>query len=194
MIRADYPFPLVLGSGSPRRKELLEQLGYSFEIRTSDIDETPPDGLIGKEIAEFLASEKSEHIKTKPNEVLITADTVVWNQGVSLAKPANKEEAMDMLTALSGGKHEVITGVCIRQGNHKVVFSDTTIVHFNSLQLEDINQYIDQYQPFDKAGAYGIQEWIGMIGIERIEGSYFNVVGLPVEKLDRTLKTFLEKK
>ena len=191
MNRAEYPHRIVLGSGSPRRRELLSDLGYTFSIRTADIDETPPPGLEGRQIAEFLAKHKAEHIETAPNEVLITSDTVVWHNGASLAKPANRNEAIEMITQLSGDTHQVITGVCLRHDEHLRVFSDVTEVKFKDLSRPDIEFYVDSYCPFDKAGAYGIQEWIGMIGIEYIRGSYFNVVGLPVEKLDTALLELL---
>lgn len=188
MSRTEYPYKLILGSGSPRRKELLAQLGYEFTVRTSDMDERPPADLKGSEIAEFLAAEKSDHITVSEHELLITADTVVWNRGLSLAKPSDRNEAIAMLKALSGGAHEVITGVCLRSEIQKVTFSETTIVHFKELSDSDIAFYVDHYKPFDKAGGYGIQEWIGMIGIHKIEGSYFNVVGLPVDRLDSELQ------
>ena len=191
MNRAEYPRRIVLGSGSPRRRELLSDLGYTFSIRAADIDETPPPGLEGRQIAEFLAKHKAEHIETAPNEVLITSDTVVWHNGASLAKPANRNEAIEMITQLSGDTHQVITGVCLRHDEHLRVFSDVTEVKFKDLSRPDIEFYVDSYYPFDKAGAYGIQEWIGMIGIEYIRGSYFNVVGLPVEKLDTALLELL---
>ena len=188
MNRTEYPYKLILGSGSPRRKELLTQLGYEFTVRTSDMDERPPADLKGSEIAEFLAAEKSDHITISEHELLIAADTVVWNRGLSLAKPSDRNEAIAMLKALSGGAHEVITGVCLRSEIQKVTFSETTIVHFKELSDSDIAFYVDHYKPFDKAGGYGIQEWIGMIGIHKIEGSYFNVVGLPVDRLDSELQ------
>lgn len=185
--RAEFPHKIVLGSGSPRRRELLSDLGYTFSIKTADVDETPPIGLDGQQIAEYLAKHKAQHIDTAPNEVLITSDTVVWHRNASLAKPADRNEAIEMITRLSGDTHQVITGVCLRHDEHLRVFSDVTEVKFKTLAQHDIEFYVDIYKPFDKAGAYGIQEWIGMIGIEYIRGSYFNVVGLPVEKLDAAL-------
>ena len=192
MNREQYPYPIVLGSGSPRRKSLLAELGYTFTIRTSDVDETPPPHLDGRGIAEYLAKHKADHIQTSREEVLITSDTVVWQDGESLAKPADKAEAREMLLKLSGNTHEVITGVCLRHDNQHHVFSDVTTVQFKTLNPEDIDYYIDTFKPFDKAGAHGIQEWIGMIGIVSIEGSYFNVVGLPVHRLDEALMYLIQ--
>ncbi len=193
MNRAEYPHRLILGSGSPRRKELFAQLGYLFDVRTSDIDEDPPTELKGSEIAEFLASEKSDHITISDDELLVTADTVVWHRGLSLVKPNDRNGAIAMLRALSGGVHEVVTGVCIRSKKQKVTFSETTLVSFKELRDSDIEFYVDQYKPFDKAGGYGIQEWIGMIGIDKIDGSYFNVVGLPVDRLDSELQKWVNQ-
>ncbi len=192
MNRAHFPYPIVLGSGSPRRRELLSDLGYTFSIRTAEVDETPPADLQGIEMAQFLAGHKANHILVQPHEVLITADTVVWHQGVSLAKPADRDEAIGMIQSLSGHTHEVITAVCLRHDGKQHAFSDVTEVSFRDLRRSDIEYYVDSYQPFDKAGGYGIQEWIGMVGIEQIKGSYFNVVGLPVEKLDAMLTGLLD--
>ncbi|MCP2044937.1 Maf-like protein [Pontibacter sp. HSC-36F09] len=181
--------PILLASNSPRRKELLAGLGLQFEVRVKEVHEDFPEHLQREQVAEFLASHKADaYTSDLQNEVLITADTIVCLGERILNKPADASEAFAMLRALSGTHHEVITGVCILTKNSKTIFHDATKVYFKKLSDEEINYYIEHYQPFDKAGAYGIQEWIGKIGIEKIEGSYFNVVGLPVQKLYTYLK------
>ncbi|WP_162053876.1 Maf-like protein [Pontibacter pamirensis] len=181
--------PLLLASNSPRRKELLAGLGLDFQIKVKEVHEDFPDHLKRAEVAEYLASHKADAYQHDlQHEVLLTADTIVCLEDRILNKPANYEEAFEMLSALSGTSHEVITGVCVLMKEQKAVFHDSTKVYFKKLTKAEIDYYIRNYQPFDKAGAYGIQEWIGMIGIERIEGSYFNVMGLPVEKLYAQLK------
>ena len=176
--------PLLLASNSPRRRELLASLGLTFEVRVKDVHEDFPQHLKRAEVAEYLASHKADHyIADLQDEALITADTIVCLEDRILNKPADYAEAFEMLQALSGKKHEVITGVCVLTKDQKSVFHDTTSVYFKTLTKAEIDYYITHYKPYDKAGAYGIQEWIGMIGIEHIEGSYFNVVGLPVQKL-----------
>lgn len=180
--------PLLLASNSPRRKELLAGLGLSFEVRVKEVDESFPETLKRAEVAEFLASHKANaYIQELQEEVLITADTIVCLGDQILNKPSTYKEAFQMLSSLSGTYHDVITGVCISTKEIKKVFHDSTRVYFKHLSDSEIDYYITNYRPFDKAGAYGIQEWIGMIAIERIEGSYFNVVGLPVQKLYRNL-------
>ncbi|MCC9167073.1 Maf family nucleotide pyrophosphatase [Pontibacter harenae] len=180
--------PLLLASNSPRRKELLASLGLTFEVRVKEVSEDFPDTLKREEVAEFLASHKADAYKEDlQEEALITADTIVCLDDKILNKPASAEEAYAMLRALSGQTHEVITGVCVLMKEGKTVFHDSTTVYFKELTDAEINYYIQHYKPFDKAGAYGIQEWIGMIGIEKIEGTYFNVVGLPVQKLYENL-------
>ncbi|GAB3202048.1 septum formation protein [Pontibacter aydingkolensis] len=176
--------PLLLASNSPRRKELLTGLGLDYSVRVKEVHEEFPQHLKRAEIAEYLASHKADAYKSDiENEVVITADTIVCLGNKVLNKPQSHHEAAEMLRALSGTCHEVITGVCLLSKEGKTVFHDITKVYFKELTLAEIDFYINHYKPFDKAGAYGIQEWIGMIGIERIEGSYFNVVGLPVQKL-----------
>lgn len=176
--------PILLASNSPRRKELLASLGLTFEVRVKEVHEDFPEHMQREEVAEYLASHKADaYANDLKDEVLITADTIVCLGDRILNKPADAKEAFEMLRALSGAGHEVITGVCLLTRESKKVFHDTTKVYFKKLSDEEINYYINHYKPFDKAGAYGIQEWIGMIGIEKIEGSYFNVVGLPVQKL-----------
>ncbi|MFD2999051.1 Maf family nucleotide pyrophosphatase [Pontibacter toksunensis] len=182
--------PLLLASNSPRRKELLAGLGFKFEVKVKEVNEDFPEHLKRAEVAEYLASHKADAYQHDlENEVLITADTIVCLGEGILNKPADYKEAFEMLSALSDTAHEVITGVCICSKEQKLVFHDVTTVYFKKLTEEEIDYYIRLYKPFDKAGAYGIQEWIGMIGIERIEGSYFNVVGMPVQKLYGHLKT-----
>ncbi|WP_161887725.1 Maf family nucleotide pyrophosphatase [Pontibacter russatus] len=176
--------PLLLASNSPRRKELLASLGLTFEVKVKEVHEDFPEHLQRAEVAEYLASHKAEAYREDlQEEAIITADTIVCLGDRVLNKPADYAEAFEMLQALSGIGHEVITGVCVLTKDQKSVFHDTTKVFFKTLSEAEIDYYITHYKPYDKAGAYGIQEWIGMIGIERIEGSYFNVVGLPVQKL-----------
>ena len=181
---------LILGSQSPRRKELLASLDLDFKVITKNIDETYPNGLSNKEIAEYLANLKSTVFKPKSNEIIITADTIVCVGNEILGKPSTKIEAIQMLKKLSDRAHEVITGVSIKSMNNEYTFSDTTSVHFGKLTYDEIDYYIDTYKPYDKAGSYGIQEWIGQIGITKIEGSYFNVMGLPVHRVYAELLKF----
>ncbi|MBC5991697.1 Maf family nucleotide pyrophosphatase [Pontibacter cellulosilyticus] len=176
--------PLLLASNSPRRKELLTGLGLDYIVRVKDVHEEFPAHLKRAEVAEYLASHKADaYFDDLQDEVVITADTIVCLGDKVLNKPQSHHEAAEMLRSLSGTSHEVITGVCLLTKETKHVFHDITRVHFKKLTQTEVDFYINHYKPFDKAGAYGIQEWIGMIGIERIEGSYFNVVGLPVQKL-----------
>ncbi|OUV69932.1 MAG: septum formation protein Maf [Flavobacteriales bacterium TMED123] len=184
---------IVLGSASPRRQELLKLLAVDFEIRLSNSDEQFNEKLPPEQIAKFLATQKSEALKNTiiKNEILITADTIVAKEDRILNKPNNEKEAVEMLTFLSNGRHQVITGVCISSTEKSIAFSVNTKVFFKKLSSEEINFYIKNYKPFDKAGAYGIQEWIGLIGIEEIQGSYFNVVGLPMQKLYQNLIQFV---
>lgn len=176
--------PLLLASNSPRRKELLAQLGLAFEVRVKEVHEEFPGHLVRAEVAEYLASHKADaYLQDLQDEALITADTIVCLGDKVLNKPATFEEAVGMLKALSGQVNEVITGVCILTKEQKTIFHDSTKVYFKTLTAAEIDHYVTHYKPYDKAGAYGIQEWIGMIGIKHIEGSYFNVMGLPVQKL-----------
>ena len=190
-------FDIILGSGSPRRKYLLEEMGLEFRVMVNNfLEETWPDGLSKEGIPVYLAELKAGHIMgTVPeNTLLITADTIVWMDGEVINKPADREEAINMLGRLSGNMHEVLTGVCLRTAARKHSFCASSLVWFTSLSDEEINYYVDQYQPFDKAGAYGIQDWIGYIGVEKIEGSYFNVMGLPLQRMYHELKGFLGEK
>lgn len=184
---------IVLGSASPRRQELLKLLAVDFEIRLSNADEQFDEKSPPEKIAKFLATQKSEALKNtiRKDEILITADTIVTKEGRVLNKPNNEKEAFEMLSFLSNDSHEVITGVCISSAEKSISYSVNTKVFFKKLSAEEINFYIKNYKPFDKAGAYGIQEWIGLIGIEEIQGSYFNVVGLPMQKLYQNLIQFV---
>jgi septum formation protein len=180
--------PLLLASNSPRRRELLTGLGLDYIVRVKDVHEEFPAHLKRAEIAEYLASHKANaYLDDITDEVVITADTIVCLGDKVLNKPQTHHEAAEMLKALSGTSHDVITGVCLLSTESKTVFHDVTKVYFRDLDQAEIDFYINNYKPFDKAGAYGIQEWIGMIGVERIEGSYFNVMGLPVQLLYQKL-------
>ena len=183
---------LILGSGSPRRSFFLKELGLDFEIRLKETEEIYPEHLKKEKISEFLSVEKAKPFKNelKENEILITADTIVWHDNKALGKPKNTEEAFQMLRSLSNNSHNVISSVAITTLENQIVLSDSTKVTFKKLTEKEINFYIDNYQPFDKAGAYGIQEWIGLIGVTEIEGSYFNVMGFPVQKFYETLRQF----
>ncbi|WP_060873646.1 Maf family nucleotide pyrophosphatase [Myroides odoratus] len=186
-------YALVLGSNSPRRKQFLTDLGLTFVVRASDIEENYPPELQGAAITDFIAKLKADAIAlTHDKEILITSDTTVWSEGQSLGKPEDRQEAIAMLQRLSGKMHEVITSICLKTTQKEHVFHVVTEVHFKPLSLEHIEYYIDQYQPYDKAGAYGIQEWIGLVGIERINGSYTNIVGLPTTELMEELIQFIK--
>jgi len=183
-------YHLILASKSPRRKELLNSLGLTFSIETYPVEETFHEDIHSNEVAEFLAIKKAKGFRTLQNtELLITADTTVIHEGVVLGKPENRDEAIAMISSLSDGRHEVVSGVCLKTTQKEISFSERTYVNFKPLTTEEIEYYVDQYKPFDKAGAYGIQEWIGMIGIRSIEGDYYNVVGLPLQGLYHRLKT-----
>lgn len=183
-------YKLVLASGSPRRQQLLRELRVPFTVRVVPVEEDYPDTLPATEVAAYLAEKKGQaHQKLMADdELIITADTVVLVNDHILNKPADAPDARRMLARLSGQAHQVITGVSLTGSKSVNTFSDTTTVHFRDLTAEEIDFYVQHYQPYDKAGGYAIQEWIGMVGIEKIEGSYFNVVGLPIEKLYRKLQ------
>jgi septum formation protein len=186
-------YKVILASNSPRRKELLGGLGIPFEVRTlKDIDESYPDSLRGEEIPMFISGKKAEAYKQKmaDDEMIITADTIVYDHGQVLGKPKDREEAISMLRQLSGHAHEVITGVSIVTKEKTRQFASTSKVYFDTLTDDEIIYYVDNYHPFDKAGAYGVQEWIGYVAVTRIEGSYFNVMGLPIQRLYTELKSF----
>jgi septum formation protein len=177
--------PVILASGSPRRQELLRELGIPFEIILKQIDETYPEHLEKEQVALFLAEKKASAYDAEvlTGKLVITADTIVCAGNIILGKPEDFDDGVRMLKLLSGKRHEVITAVCIRSASGQTTFFDTTSVYFKNLTDEEIRFYMDKCKPYDKAGAYGIQEWIGLIGIERIDGSYYNVVGLPVRKV-----------
>ncbi|MBR6590599.1 MAG: septum formation protein Maf [Bacteroidaceae bacterium] len=189
MLKLNYQ--IILASNSPRRKELLSGLGLNYEVRTlPGIDESYPETLQGEEIPVYISSKKASAYldALKDNELLITADTIVWLDGRVLGKPADEKEACQMLRDLSGKTHQVITGVTLATTTFQKSFASVSQVTFASLTEEEISYYVNHYHPMDKAGSYGVQEWIGFIGVERIEGSYFNVMGLPVQRLYRELK------
>lgn len=188
------PWHLILASASPRRKELLSHLGIPFEVRVFNFSEELPGSGDPVEIAKHLARSKSNEVKPRlvKGDLVITADTVVWCDGHLMGKPGSREEATGMLRLLSGRTHMVVTGVCLLSDISSVTFSSETLVTFKSLSDEEIFYYVDNYKPYDKAGAYGIQEWIGYVGVERIEGSYFNVMGLPVQKLYSEIIEFIK--
>ncbi|MDR1981131.1 MAG: Maf-like protein [Tannerellaceae bacterium] len=186
-------YTIILGSQSPRRKELLEGLGIAFEVRPMPgVDESYPDSLDKEEIPVYIAVNKAKayYPDLRANELLITADTLVWINGRILGKPADRADAAAMLRSLAGNTHHVITGVCLTTREKRVAFSVTSTVRMASLSNEDIDYYIDTFRPYDKAGAYGIQEWIGYVAVEAINGSFYNVMGLPVQRLYQELKKF----
>ena len=186
-------YKIILASNSPRRKELLGGLGIDFEVRTlQGIDESYPDSLKGEDIPMYISKRKADAYKASmaDDELIITADTIVYDQGQVLGKPKDAESAKAMLRQLSGHSHEVITGVSVVTKEKTVRFASTSKVFFDVLTDEEIDYYVQAYKPFDKAGAYGIQEWIGFIGVTRLEGSYFNVMGLPIQRLYKVLKDF----
>jgi septum formation protein len=183
-------YQIILASQSPRRQELLNGLNIPFEIQVIDVEETYPDEMVGVDIPMFLAEKKANAFKDKMNEntLLITADTIVWHEGNVFGKPTDKEDAIRMLKALSGKAHQVITGVCISTLSKRKIFHVISEVRFTRLRQEEIEYYVENFKPYDKAGAYGVQEWIGYIGVEYIEGSYYNVMGLPIQRLYTELR------
>lgn len=195
MVKSDCIKPgykILLASASPRRRELIAELGFDFAIvKAPESDEIIPKNLKREQIAIHLAEEKSElYGELNENEILVTADTIVWLNDLVLGKPVDANDAIQMLKLLSGMEHFVFTGVCLRSKAKTVTFHAETMVKFAKLSDDEISYYVNSFKPFDKAGAYGIQEWIGMIAVERIEGSYYNVVGLPVQMLYRELLKF----
>lgn len=185
----------ILASKSPRRHQLLKGIDLEFEIRIKDVNEDFPETLHSFEIPEFLALKKAEAFRDEiqDDEIVITSDTIVWLGDNVFNKPESREDAINMIMTLSGRSHEVITGVCISTSTKQTVFHDLTKVYFGDLKLDEIEWYVDKYKPYDKAGAYGIQEWIGYIGIERIEGSFYNVMGFPTRKFFVELRKFLSE-
>jgi septum formation protein len=195
--KMDFPYKIVLASNSPRRRELLAGLGIDFTVKViGGIDESWPHNLKGEDIPLYISREKAAPYKASiaADELVITADTIVYVDGEVLGKPADKADAVRMLRLLSGSWHEVITGVTLMTTEKEHSFAVTTKVKFCSLTDDEINSYVESGLPMDKAGAYGIQEWIGYVGVEAIEGSYFNVVGLPVQRLYRELINFCKNK
>lgn len=183
-------YKVILASGSPRRRELMAGLGVNYEVRIlPDVDESYPDTLQGEEIPLYIAKEKADAYipMMQPDELIITADTIVWLDGKVLGKPRDREDALQMLRTMSGRTHKVFTGVCITTTDWQRSFTAQTEVCFATLSEDEIIYYVDNFKPMDKAGAYGVQEWIGFIGVENISGSYYNIMGLPVQKLYREL-------
>ena len=179
---------LIVASNSPRRQQLIEELGFSFDVKTLDVDESIEPETPPTDVAELLAIKKNQAYRAVlKDEIVLTADTVVIAKDSVLGKPKSREEAIAMINSFNNGTHQVVSGVCISSPSKLVSFSETTTVRFSELTSREICYYVDRYQPFDKAGSYGIQEWLGMIGIKRIEGSYFNVMGLPVHKVYQEL-------
>ena len=188
----EFPYQLILGSASPRRQDLLKSLGFNFICKPLNADESYPDTLQAQEIPLFLSEKKAAAYseKLKANEILITADTIVWCNGQALNKPANFDEGKKMLETLSGKMHQVFTGVCLKSNSKQITFSDTSNVYFKKLTNDEIEYYLVNFSPYDKAGGYGVQDWIGYIGIDKIEGSFYNVMGLPVKQLFENLINF----
>jgi len=188
-------FNIILASQSPRRQTLLKELGINFITKSADIDESFSSNLVKEEIPLFLANAKAEAMQTslKTNDILITADTIVWLGERAINKPKDRSDAFEMISELSGNCHTVYTGVQLTNLQKKVSFFSETKVFFSELEASEINYYLDTFKPYDKAGAYGIQEWIGYVGVERIEGSYFNVMGFPVHQVYQQLKQFIFK-
>ncbi len=186
-------YNILLASNSPRRRELLSGLDIAYEVvALPDVDESYPADLVHSEIPTFISRQKAAAYQSHlgDNTLLITADTIVWLDGEVFGKPEDEEDAVRMLKALSGKTHEVITGVCMTSKNKQSSFHVTSTVRFAKLDEEEIRYYVEKYRPLDKAGAYGIQEWIGYIGVEEMSGSYFNVMGLPIHRLYKELKAF----
>ncbi len=188
----NFPYKIILGSASPRRQELLRGLGFQFSVQAINADESFPKALQAEKIPLFLAEKKSKSfpVPLHDDEMLITSDTIVWHKGHVLNKPGDFAEACIMLRTLSGSVHEVFTGVCIRTTKTEKLFFDRTSVFFKNLTDQEIEYYVTNFNVYDKAGAYGAQDWIGFVAVERIEGSYFNVMGLPVHKLYDELINF----
>ena len=186
-------FNIILASRSPRRQQLLHELGLKFDVVIKDYVETYPEGLDGEEIARYIAYEKAASFKNQlsANDIVIAADTIVWCNKKVLGKPLDQEDAIAILKEISGNTHEVITGVSICSHSREITFSESTKVTFEVFTDEEIAYYTANYKPYDKAGAYGIQEWIGIIACSHIDGSYFNVVGLPVQRLYKELQRFI---
>lgn len=185
---------IILASGSPRRQQFFRDLGLEFDIRLKPVEEKYPDSLKGVEITNYLAELKAAAFEGElaTGDILVTSDTIVWHEGRALEKPKDPAQAFEMIKELSGKTHEVITSVCFKTSEKTRTVHAITYVTFSELEEDEIQFYIDNFRPFDKAGAYGIQEWIGLIGVDHIEGSYFNVVGLPTHLVYQTLREMAE--
>ena len=185
-------YTILLASGSPRRQQFFKDMHLDFEVRLKEVDEIYPDHLKASEITDFLARLKADAFQEElaPNDILVTSDAIVWHKGKALGKPKDYDDAFQILRALSDSTHEVYTSVCFRHNGKTDIINELTKVTFAHLSDETIAYYLDNFKPYDKAGAYGIQEWIGIIGISKIEGSYSNVVGLPVQKVYEYFTTF----
>lgn len=184
-------YKIILASNSPRRRELLSGLGVDYEVKiVPGIDETYPESLNGEEIPVYIAQEKANAYRAslQPDELVITADTIVYVDGMVLGKPVDEADACRMLRMLSGRTHQVITGVCLTTVDFQKFFASVTEVTFDTLSDEEIGYYVEKYRPMDKAGSYGVQEWIGFVGVTGLKGSYYNVMGLPVQRLYKELK------
>lgn len=186
-------YTLILASGSPRRQQFFIDLDLDFEIRLKDVEEIYPPELKAVEITDFLAKLKANAFEgeLKENEILVTSDTIVWHRDKALGKPKNAEEAFEMIKSMSNATHEVFTSVCFKTITTSIVINDVTKVTFNDLSDEAILYYIENYKPYDKAGAYGIQEWFGFMAVAKVEGSYTNVMGLPTAKVYEYLSTLV---
>lgn len=181
-------FDVILASGSPRRQYFFDALHIPYTKEVREVDESFPPHLKGAEITDYLATLKaSAFTSIKPNQIIVTSDTIVWMNNAALNKPKDRKQATQMLTRLSGRKHQVMTSVCFTLTNQQIVVNDTTDVWFNPITPNEIDYYITHHQPFDKAGSYGIQDWLGYIGIQKIEGCFFNVMGLPTRLVYKTL-------
>lgn len=185
-------YTILLASGSPRRQQFFKDMHLDFEVRLKEVDEIYPEHLKASEITDFLAKLKADAFQYElaPNDILVTSDTIVWHNGKALGKPKDYDDAFRILRALSDSTHEVYTSVCFRHNGKTDIINEVTRVTFAHLSDEAIAYYLNNFKPYDKAGAYGIQEWIGIIGISKIEGSYSNVVGLPVQKVYEYFTTF----
>jgi septum formation protein len=183
---------IILASKSPRRSQLLREAGFKFDIQTRDIEETYPSTLPAEDVAEFLAEKKAEGVKDfiTDDEIILTSDTTVVMGNTIFGKPKDARDAFDILKTLSGKSHKVITGVCLLSKNKKRIFKGVSTVYFDKLSDKEINYYIDNYKPFDKAGAYAIQEWIGLCKVKKVKGTYSNIVGLPMRKVYKELMKF----
>lgn len=184
-------YNIILASGSPRRQQFLKDLNLDFTIQLKEVEEIYPPQLIGLEITDYLAELKSSvFTNLNKKDILITSDTIVWMNNKAIGKPKDKREAFNIFKELSGQKHQVFTSICLKTTEEIRIINDTTDVYFKDLSDDEINYYLDNFQPYDKAGGYGIQDWIGLIGVKKIDGSYFNVMGLPVHKLYTELLKF----